>query len=64
MDFCTTFLLLLEEACYQTLGRFNGPHNVSGAHTENGKNRSWKAASSITVTHLLVNPIYMMCNTY
>lgn len=44
MDY-PTYLFLLEEPCYQALGRFNGPHNVSGAHTKNGKNRSWKAAN-------------------
>lgn len=52
MYFYPTFLFLLEEPCYQALRRFNGPHNVSGAHTKNGKNRSWKAANFKIVKHL------------
>lgn len=36
-DFNSTFLTLLEEPRHEAFGRFNGPHDVSGAHTKNGR---------------------------
>lgn len=35
--FDRTLLFLLEESCYEALGRFNGPHDVSGANARNKK---------------------------